>query len=260
MKARIKEEKQLEERAPTIIKTALGRMAGEDRRRQIVQVAIRLFSQRGFSGTTTREIALAAGVSEAIIFRHFTTKEDLYAAILDHKACGVPFAAMGERFVEAAVHSDEKEIFAAMAKEVLRHHREDTDFHRLLFYSALEGHELSRMFLDKYVRQHAELICDFIRQRQLAGKLRDIDPRIVARAYMGMVVHHSLMQKLFDPLNTLLDIADDEAAAQFAEILVRGIGTQKSVAKTKCKSPPSRAASKSQTKQGRNKTKQRKDS
>ena len=63
------------------------RMAGEERRLQIVRVAMRLFSQRGFRGTTTKEIAVAAGVSEAMVFRHFATKEELYSAILDHKAC-----------------------------------------------------------------------------------------------------------------------------------------------------------------------------
>ena len=43
-----------------------------------------LFSRKGFAGTTTKEIALAAGVSEAIIFRHFATKRDLYTAIIEH--------------------------------------------------------------------------------------------------------------------------------------------------------------------------------
>ena len=55
-------------------------MAGELRRLQILRVAVRLFSQRGFRGTTTKEIAQAAGVSEAMVFRHFATKEELYAA------------------------------------------------------------------------------------------------------------------------------------------------------------------------------------
>src|SRR6266542_5517629 len=63
------------------------RMAGEERHLQILRVAMSLFSQRGFRGTTTKEIALAAGVSEAMVFRHFATKEALYSAILDQKAC-----------------------------------------------------------------------------------------------------------------------------------------------------------------------------
>ncbi len=76
------------------------RMAGEERRLQILRVAVSLFSERGFRGTTTREIALAAGVSEAMVFRHFATKEELYAAILDHKACS------GGKFQPAEMAAD----------------------------------------------------------------------------------------------------------------------------------------------------------
>ena len=68
-----------------------GRMAGDERRLQILQIAVRLFSERGFSGTTTKEIANAAGVSEAMVFRHFASKDELYSAILDSKMCNRSF-------------------------------------------------------------------------------------------------------------------------------------------------------------------------
>src|ERR1700735_2987332 len=58
------------------------RMPGEDRRKQLLRVAVESFAQNGFSGTKTKDIAAAAGVSEAILFRHFASKEDLYPAIL----------------------------------------------------------------------------------------------------------------------------------------------------------------------------------
>ena len=51
-----------------------GRMAGDDRRLQILRVAVSLFSHEGFRGTTTKEIAQAAGVSEAMVFRHFANQ------------------------------------------------------------------------------------------------------------------------------------------------------------------------------------------
>ncbi len=63
------------------------RMSGDERRMQILQIAIKLFSQKGFRGATTKEIAAAAGISEAMVFRHFATKHELYHAILDFKAC-----------------------------------------------------------------------------------------------------------------------------------------------------------------------------
>jgi TetR/AcrR family transcriptional regulator len=58
------------------------RVSGEERRRQIIEAATTLFSRKGFRGTTTREIARAVGVSEAMLFKHFATKEELYAAII----------------------------------------------------------------------------------------------------------------------------------------------------------------------------------
>ena len=62
------------------------RMSGEQRRSQIVVVAASLFSKKGFRGTTTREIAQKARISEAVIFKHFRRKRDLYKAIIDARA------------------------------------------------------------------------------------------------------------------------------------------------------------------------------
>src|SRR5258707_13941651 len=87
------------------------RMSGEDRRRQLIEVAIDLFSRKGFAGTTTREIAAAAGVTEAIIFRHFATKEDFYKAILDYKcsaAAAREWMAESQAFMDA---NDDEGLF-----------------------------------------------------------------------------------------------------------------------------------------------------
>src|SRR4029077_11440681 len=68
------------------------RMAAADRRRHLIETAIRLFTEGSYHGTTTAEIARAAGVSEPILYRHFASKRDLYIAALDHvweKAKGI---------------------------------------------------------------------------------------------------------------------------------------------------------------------------
>ncbi len=70
---------------PAEVPARAARMPGEDRRRQLLRVAVESFARNGFSGTKTKDIAAAAGVSEAILFRHFASKEDLYHAILDEK-------------------------------------------------------------------------------------------------------------------------------------------------------------------------------
>ncbi len=60
------------------------RMAAADRRQHLVETALRLFTDGSYHGTTTAEIARAAGVSEPILYRHFASKRDLYLAALEH--------------------------------------------------------------------------------------------------------------------------------------------------------------------------------
>src|SRR2546423_13607425 len=57
------------------------KLSGGERRAAITHAAQRVFAEKGFHGTTTRALAAAAGVSEALLFKHFPTKEALFAAM-----------------------------------------------------------------------------------------------------------------------------------------------------------------------------------
>ena len=165
-------------------------MAGEERRSQILAVAVSLFSNRGFRGTTTKEIAQAAGVSEAMVFRHFATKEELYAAILDHKVCA------GDRFDPQKLASDsikskdDRAVFESLALEALNHYEKDPEFQRLLLHSALEKHQLAQIFFNEFVRPVYEFLGSYIRERQRDGAFVEVDPTVVVRCFLGMVLHH----------------------------------------------------------------------
>jgi AcrR family transcriptional regulator len=201
-------------------------MAGEARRRQIVRIAMKLFSKHGFRGTTTREIAQAAGISEAMVFRHFATKEELYAAILDDKAGAGEMTLMCEMVAGAVARGDDRAVFESLAAAMLQHHERDHEFLRLLLYSALEGHELFEMFQNKNVRELAQFLCSYISERQKAGALREVEPMVAGRAFIGMIVYHSLVKTLFDKSSSLLDIPDERAAHEYTEIFLKGIGAK----------------------------------
>ena len=201
-------------------------MAGEERRLQILRIAVSLFSNRGFRGTTTKEIAQAAGVSEAMVFRHFATKEELYAAILDHKACvGSGSFEPADVAGEAIARKDDRGVFESLALEALNHHEVDPEFQRLLLYSALEKHKLAEMFFDGFVRKVYEFLGTYLQERQREGALLEIDPAVVVRCFIGMVMHHSLSNNLWDPKHRLLDISNEQAAKHFTDILLNGIST-----------------------------------
>lgn len=205
---------------------SVGRMTGDKRREQILHTAVALFSQRGFKGTTTKEIARAAGVSEAMVFRHFSTKSELYDAILGDKAChdGIRFP-WDENPVlhEALKNKDDYSVFFNIALNALVKQQADENFMRLLFYSALEEHELADRFFDEFVARLYEFIGGYIQERQKDGAMREINPRIAVRTFLGMMIHHSLNNLLWDKNRRLLDITNEEAAKNFAEILLGGI-------------------------------------
>jgi TetR/AcrR family transcriptional regulator len=199
------------------------RMTGEDRRLQILRVAMRLFSQRGFRGTTTKEIALAAGVSEAMVFRHFATKNELYSAILDHKACLHDEMDPTAVVADAIKRKDDRAVFEGIALHALQQHEADPEFQRLLLHSALEEHELAQMFWEKFVKRVYHSLGAYVRQRQRDGAMVDIAPALIVRAFIGMVVHHSLNNNLWDRKRNLVRISNERAAREFANILLRGI-------------------------------------
>jgi AcrR family transcriptional regulator len=202
-------------------------MSGDDRRELILRTAVELFSQKGFKGTTTKEIAAASGISEAMLFRHFKTKDDLYAAILRNKSCedGVhrfPWEG-NEKLIDAIGRKDDVEVFYQIALAAMNKHQGDVPFMRLLFYSALEEHELAERFFQEFVSRVYDFIGGYIAERQREGVFREIDPRIPVRAFIGMLIHHSLNNILWDKNRNLLNITNELAAKSFAEILVGGI-------------------------------------
>jgi len=202
-------------------------MTGDARREQILQTAVEVFSQRGFKGTTTKEIARAAGVSEAMVFRHFASKDDLYAAILDSKGCrdGVRrFPWEGNTELQSAIERKEDfAVFYNIALSALNKHHSDVGFMRLLFYSALEEHELAERFFHEFIEHVYGFIGGYIEMRQKDGDLRKMNARIAVRAFLGMLLHHSLNNILWDKKRVIVNISNEEAAKNFAEILLDGI-------------------------------------
>jgi AcrR family transcriptional regulator len=167
-----------------------------ERREVIVSAAVRLFAEKGFRGTTTRELAAAVGVTEPVLYQHFKTKRELYDAIVESKA------REGNASLEAALGPhlegrDDSLFFTRLAELILERHERDPEFVRLLLFSALEGHELAELFYERQVMSLYDVVIRYVKRRTQEGAFRDMDARIAARAYLGMISHHALVQVLF---------------------------------------------------------------
>jgi len=168
------------------------------RRKQILAVARRLFSLQGFRGTTTRQIAEEAGINEAILFRHFRGKDALYWAVLEELRKSVS----SQKELQATIQSrasakNDEDLFTEIAHGVFRRARREPALTRLLYFSALERHSLSRRFFRTYAVASWEVLAKYIRGKIRAGDFRSMNPMLAARTFTGMVGHYYIIQTLF---------------------------------------------------------------
>ncbi len=195
------------------------RLTGEERRRQIVEAAAALFSRKGFSGTTTREVARAAGISEPTIFKHFKTKEKLYAAIIEAK---VQTEQILESAAPAARRGEDAGVLRALAHEMIGRTRADPTLLRLLLFSALEGHALSEIFFRSRVQRVDEFLSRYIRERVAAGAFRAVDPLQAAWNFIGMIAYHLLYQEVFGQ-KPPVHLTTDRAIEAMVELFLQGV-------------------------------------
>ncbi|MCR4286994.1 MAG: TetR/AcrR family transcriptional regulator [Deltaproteobacteria bacterium] len=195
------------------------RMSGQERSDQIARVAADLFSRKGFNGTTTREIARKAGISEAVIFKHFSSKEDLYKAIID-SCCSDK---TGEsRLLSLLPGKEGREVFMTIAVFLLDEHQKDPSLLRLLTYSALEQQSFSELFIKTRGLDLLEFLERHIRELEAKGEIRAVDPVLAARAFMGMTVHYSIAQELYG-FKRYFTRPNELVAKTFVDIFFEGL-------------------------------------
>jgi AcrR family transcriptional regulator len=195
------------------------RLSAEERRLRIVEAAVELFSRKGFRGTRTREIAEAAGISEAMIYRHFATKRELYFAIIEAKSATEELLASA---ATAARRKDDAGVLLALGLKMIEQTEADPSLMRLLLFSALEGHELSEIFFESRVKRLHEFLSNYIRGRIKEGRFRSIDALVAARGFIGMVVHYLLIHELFG-VKRPPHSSPEQVVELFVSVFLKGI-------------------------------------
>src|SRR3954449_11238435 len=126
------------------------KLSSEERRAAIIKAVRRLFAEKGFHGTTTRELAEAAEVSEALLFKHFPNKEALYSAMMlsccteqkDANASRLNTLEPSASTLVCLVHMLASHLIAPRGVR----DDEETLQNRLLIRSMTEDGEFARMF------------------------------------------------------------------------------------------------------------------
>ena len=198
------------------------RLKADERRRQLLGIAKELFSEHGFENTSTRSIAAAAGVSEAIVFRHFASKEDLYRQILDRKADEIDIKSWSDELEHIVECEDDEALVLSVMKHVLEADRQDPQFQRLLLQAALSGHPLHKITAQRLLPLHG-FLTGYIKNRQKKGAFKNRDPKLAAYAIVSLPAYYGLAKILFGVDE--LKLSQKRLASGFARLILEGLNS-----------------------------------
>ena len=197
------------------------RLPASERRAQLLEVAIAVFGRRGFRGATTRVIAEAAGVSEATIFRHFPSKDDLYVAAFRQRT-EVGTEQLVEVLQGHADRQDDEGLLRTLIGAVFLGYEQDRDLHRMLLYAWLDQEQAANRRMWEQMRTHRlfGFLERYVARRQAQGVFRPGDPVLLSAALLALPVHYAVQTKLYGIGS---DARDDEVAELYARFLLAGL-------------------------------------
>lgn len=175
---------------------------------KIVAAAAQLFARQGYHGTSTREIARLADVSENTIFRHFDRKEDLFWSALRTRCAAVH---LRRDLVEGMAGGDTPEVILPKIIEFLADILNySPELLRLIAVALLEMQWKADVFCDECLSPALSAISKYLALNVQNGKVRNLDPTMVTAAMTTMVLVHPWLSRHASSERTIY--ADSRAA------------------------------------------------
>jgi AcrR family transcriptional regulator len=193
------------------------RLSRKERRTCLVQAAMGVFAQTGFRGARTRDVARAAGISEAMLFKHFPTKRALQKAIIEER-----IRQTGPLLAEPLKDPSPREVLKTLAARFITRSDQDPTFMRILYFSALEGEPLAPMFFRRRVAQNIDKLTELFRSWIREGKIRsDIDACLAAWGFIATVSQLMVSKHIFGVKR--MEDEPGDLAEKLVDLYFRGV-------------------------------------
>lgn len=156
----------------------------EERRRHIMEAALPIFAQKGFKGTTNRDVAEAAGIAPGLIYWYFKNKEDLFTAILDEF---LTFSKLSLP-LETMIDVPPQQLFPLLMQGLSGIFQESHFFlvMRILVAETMQTPEAGARLNGIFMR-FIEPMTAYLRAQITAGRLRSEDPLLMAQMLLSSV-------------------------------------------------------------------------
>lgn len=196
-------------------------MKAPERRIQLLEEATKLFAKKGFSGTTTKEIAATAGINEALIFRHFENKEALYRAVIHEYVERSRRNNWHAGIRDCMARNADAELLRALISYVIEAYRADPVMQRLILFAILEGyHEEADRACHLPKNLQREVIA-YISRRQSEGKIFQMDPAAAFQIIFGMSRSYGIAKYVYKLKE--MKLPDAHVEEEFARFAIRAL-------------------------------------
>jgi len=142
------------------------RLPGGERRESLLDAALHVFLEKGYAGASTREIAAAAGVTEAIIYRHFSGKRELLLTLLRERSPAAAVSSLDDRPDRATLEAALDDLL----RRVLDAFEKDADILMLLFGQSMVDDEVADVWAE-IVKENAAVIAAYLARLKKAGQV-----------------------------------------------------------------------------------------
>ena len=192
------------------------RSSGTDETRQrIMLAAAQVFAEKGYARATTRALAAAAGVNEVTLFRHFGSKQNLFAAIVENYAAPALTAAF-----KAQLTGDYHQDLLTMGTMVMSVLLERRDAMRMMLCEAEHFPEV-RQVMAQNPRHLRQALSSYLELQMKQGQVRQLHTEAAAQAFWGMFFAYGIgLGILQEPVSP--ELAPEELVALFVDIFVNG--------------------------------------
>lgn len=193
--------------------------AATNRKEQITEVATDCFSRFGYDKVTVKDLAVACGISEPALYRHFASKEAIFESVLESLNERMQTA---ELFDRLSTEEDIEVLLRELASFVISFFRRNDDIQRLLLYAVLMDHPRARSVFQATRGVFANYLEEQLVRLDNLGALQPVNVRITARCFVGMLFDCALGQTLWQKLQGN-PYSPEEVIANNVPIYARGL-------------------------------------
>ena len=185
-------------------------------KKKILEAGLTLFSTKGYLGSTTREIAKTAGVAEVTLFRQFSSKEQLFAEIMNTYT----FLPALKDLLPSLAKMDYQEALEEIARRFLEILDERKGMIKIMSFEIHRYPQTVVSIHRNFVEEIFKALASYFREMQSLQQLRGFHPEIGAMAFVGMFFSFFFTREFLWRGGSGSD--KEEVIREFVEVFMKG--------------------------------------